>query len=190
MDLTCYADLAVRLVNTAADAGEADWLRTTSTLQAFAAGCGLAGPAAPATHHDLDALRVLRAELTSVFLAAARRDYPAAAAGLNALLVRYPVRPVLVRHGRSGWHLHLDDSGSVSDRCGAGAVTGVAAVVSQFGISHLGVCTMPGCASVFAAPVPGSPVRYCPGHCGGKQNVTALRNRQPADGLRASSAAG
>lgn len=191
MDLTCYADLAVRLVNTGADIGiEPDWLGTADALQAFAADHDLAGPCTPVTHQDLDALRMLRTELTAIFLASAGRDHAAAAARLNALLVQYPVRPTLVRHGRSGWHLHLDDGGSVSDRYAAGAVTGLAMIVSQFGMSHLGICAMPGCGGVFTGASPGRPGRYCADHCAGKQNVTSLQNRRSSSGYPASTAVG
>jgi predicted RNA-binding Zn ribbon-like protein len=181
VDLTRYADLAVRLANTAADGGcEPDWLGSADTLRAFAEDHKLAGPCTPVTHHDLDALRILRAELTTIFLAAAQRDHQAAAARLNALLVQFPVRPTLVQHGRSSWHLHLDDSGSLADRYAVGAVTGLATVVSQFGMNHLGICAMPDCRNAFADTSPGRPGRYCADHCGSKANVTALRNHRNA----------
>jgi predicted RNA-binding Zn ribbon-like protein len=184
--------LAVRLVNTAADIGsEPDWLGTADALRAFAVEHDVAGPYIPVTHQDLDSLRMLRAELTTIFLAAAERDHPAAAARLNALLVQYPFRPTLVRRGRSGWHLRLDDGGSVSDRYGAGAVTGLAAVVSQFGMTHLGICAMPGCGGAFADASPGRPGHYCADHSASEPNVTALRNRRnSATGFRASTAVG
>lgn len=183
MDLTCYADLAVRLVNTAANIGsEPDWLGTADSFRVFAEDHDMAGPCTPITHQDLDALRMLRAELTAIFLAAAERDHAGAAARLNGLLVQYPIRPTLVRHGRSGWHLHLDDSGSVSDRYAAAAITGLATIVSEFGMSHLGICAMPGCGSVFAGASPSRPGRYCADHYAGKPNVTALRNHRSSAG--------
>jgi hypothetical protein len=176
----------VRLVGTVGEVGsEPDWLGTTDALRAFAVDHDLAGPTTLVTHQDLDALRMLRAELAAIFLAAAQRDHAAAAARLNALLVQYPVRPILARHGRSGWHLHLDDSGSVSDRYGAGAVTGLAMIVSQSGMSHIGICAMPGCGSAFAEAGPGRP-SHCADHR--KPNVTALRSR--AGSFPASSATG
>ena len=61
MDLTSYAQLAVRLVNTAAGVyTETDQLGTTGAFRAFLdEDPQLRGPW---THHDLDALRMLRAE--------------------------------------------------------------------------------------------------------------------------------
>ncbi len=179
MDLTSYAELAVRLVNTAAADGnsDADQLATTDAFRAFVADdAHLSGPC---THHDLDALRVLRAELGAIFAAAAERDHAGAADRLNALLITYPARPKLVHHDRSRWHLHLDESGSVADRYGAGAVVGLAMIVSQFGVNHLGICS------------PGRSSRYCADHCANKANVTAIRNhRRSATGYSASTAVG
>jgi predicted RNA-binding Zn ribbon-like protein len=188
VDLTSYAQLAVRLVNTAAGVdSETDQLGTTGGFRAFLDDCPqMRGPW---THHDLDALRMLRAELTAIFAAAAERDQAAAAERLNGLLVQYPVRPVMVRHDRSGWHLHLDDSGSVADRYAAGAVSGLAVAASQFGLNHLGICAIPGCRGAFVNPGPSRVSRYCPKHLASKANVTAFRNhRSSAAGYPASTA--
>jgi predicted RNA-binding Zn ribbon-like protein len=188
VDLTSYAQLAVRLVNTAAGVdNETDQLGTTGAFCAFLDDDPqLRGPW---THHDLDAFRMLRTELTAIFTAAAERDHAVAAERLNALLVQYPVRPVLVRHDRSGWHLHLDDSGSVTDRYAAGAVSGLAMAVSQFGLNHLGICAIPGCRGAFVNAGPSRVSRYCPKHAPGK--VTAFRNhRRPASGYPATTAVG
>ena len=191
MDLTSYAELAVRLVNTAAADGnsDADQLGTTDAFRAFVADdAHLSGPC---THHDLDALRLLRAELGAIFAAAAERDHARAADRLNALLIQYPARPVLVHHDRSRWHLHLDESGSVADRYGAGAVVGLAMIVSQFGVNHLGICAIPECRSVFVDASPGRSSRYCSDHSANKANVTAIRNhRRSATGYSASTAVG
>lgn len=189
MDLTCYADLAVRLVNTAPDVGsEPDWLETADSFRLYAAAHPLL--AGPSSHHDREALRMLRAGLAGVFAAAAERDHAGAAAQLNALLAQCPVRPVLVRHDRSRWHLHLDDSGSASDRYASAAVTGLSVVVSQFGMSHLGICTMPGCRSAFAHARRGRPGRHCADHCAARPNVTALPGHRGASpGFPASTAA-
>jgi hypothetical protein len=187
VDLSSYAELAVRLVNTAVGVdSETDQLGSTDAFGAFVAGyphlCG------PWTHHDLDALRTLRTDLTAVFVAAAQRDHVIAAERVNALLVQYPIRPVLVRHDRSRWHMHLDESGSVADRYAAGAIFGLASVVAQFGPNHLGICAVPDCRSAYADAGPGRPGRYCMKHSVGK-NVTALR-RRPAAGYPATTAVG
>jgi len=191
VDLTSYAELAVRLVNTAASDGtsDADQLGTTDAFRAFVAGDPhLSGPY---NHHDLDALRILRAELSTIFAAAAERDHAAAAGRLNALLIQYPARPKLVHHDRARWHLHLDESGSVADRYGAGAVVGLAMIVSQFGLNHLGICAIHSCRAAFVDARQGRASRYCASHGSTSTNVTALRNgRRSAPGYSASSAAG
>src|SRR5258708_19511369 len=107
VDLTSYAELAVRLVNTdvADGSSDADQLGTTDAFRAFVAGDALLS--GPCTHHDLDALRILRAELSAIFAAAAERDHAGAADRLNALLVQYPARPNLVHPDRPPSHLHL-----------------------------------------------------------------------------------
>jgi predicted RNA-binding Zn ribbon-like protein len=185
VDLSSYAELAVRLVNSAAGVdSEPDRLGTTSAFRAFVADCPhLRGPL---THHDLEALRILRDELTAVFAAAAERDHTAAAERLNALLVQYPIRPTLVRHDRSRWHLHLDESGSVADRYAAGAIAAVAAVAAQFGMNHLGICAIADCRSAFLETSASRSSRYCVKHCANKANVTAFRNnRRSATGYSA-----
>src|SRR5258708_11752330 len=191
VDLRSYADVAVRLVNTGVADGssDADQLGTTDAFRAFVAGDALLS--GPCTHHDLDALRILRAELSAIFAAAAERDHAGAADRLNALLVQYPARPKLVHHDRSRWHLHLDESGSVADRYGAGVVVGLSMIVSRFGVNHLGICAIPSCRSVFVDARPGRSSRYCADHCANKPNVTAFPNRRrPATGYSASPAAG
>jgi hypothetical protein len=180
VDLTSYAELAVRLVNTAGGVdNRADRLADTDAFRAFVAGDAfLRGPW---THHDLDALRMLRTELSAIFAAAAQRDHASAADRINALLVQHPVRPVLVRHDRSRWHLHLDESGSVSDRYAAASIGGLAALVAQFGPNHLGICAVPDCQRAFVEANTSRPGRYCMNHSAGKADVTALRGlRRPA----------
>jgi predicted RNA-binding Zn ribbon-like protein len=184
VDLTSYAELAVRLVNTAIGVdNETDQLGSTDAFRAFMADDPrLRGPW---TYHDLDALRMLRTELSAVFAAAAQRDHAATADRINALLVQCPVRPVLVRHDRSRWHLHLDESGSVADRYAAAAICGLATVVAQFGPNHLGICAIPDCRAAFVDSSASRPGRYCARHCTGKANVTALRNHGAAAGYPA-----
>jgi Putative stress-induced transcription regulator len=190
VDLTSYAELAVRLVNTAVGVDDRnDGLAGTDAFGAFVADDPrLRGPW---THHDLDALRILRTELAAIFAAAAQRDHAAAADRINALLVQHPLRPVLVRHDRTRWHVHLDESGSVADRYAAAAIGGLAWVVAQFGPNHLGICAIPDCQSAFVEASPARPGRYCVNHSAGKADVTTLRGlRRPGAGYPASSAAG
>jgi hypothetical protein len=185
VDLTSYAELAVRLVNSAAGVdSETDQLGTTGAFRAFVGDYPLLR--GPWTHHDLDALRMLRTELTDVFTAAAQRDHAIAAERLNTLLAQYPIRPTLVRHDRSRWHLHLDESGSLADRYAAGAIAGMAAVAARCGMSHLGFCKVPDCRAAFVDTSAGRPSLCCAKHSASKANVTALRShRRSANGYSA-----
>ena len=87
--------------------------------------------------------------------------------------------------------MHLDDSGSVTDRYAAGAVCGLAMAVTQFGMNHLGICAIPGCRGAFVNLGPSRVSRYCPKHLASKANVTAIRNhRSSAVRFPASTAVG
>ncbi len=181
MDYTSYAELAVRLVNTAARAdGDQDWLGSPRAFCAFVADRPhLAGPVA---FGDLDALRLLRAELAAIFTLAAEGNDAAVADRLNSLLARHPVHPVVARHDGLHWHMHLADSGSVAERYAAGAACGLATVVAQFGANRLGICAIASCQCAFIDASTNRSRRYCSDHCSTRATVTAFRAR---DGARA-----
>ncbi|WP_049569271.1 CGNR zinc finger domain-containing protein [Nonomuraea sp. SBT364] len=139
MDLTSYAEWAVRLVN---------------------------DPAPPPE------LVPLRDELAAVFDAAAGSGEKELAAQLNALLVRYPVRPQLTDHDGRGWHLHL------ADHSGAAAVMGLAAVVATLGADRLGRCLEQHCSRAFLDTSSNRSRRYCSARCASRANVAAYRARR------------
>jgi predicted RNA-binding Zn ribbon-like protein len=173
VNLTSYADLAVRLVNTAACADdEPDRLGTAEMFRVLAADHPAA--AAPVPPHGLRALRLLRTELGGIFAAAAGGAHLAAAHRLNALLIQHPVHPELVSHDGAGWHLHLADTGSATDRYAAGALLGLTMFVSQFGIDRLGVCAIASCSRVFLDASTNRSRRYCTEHSAARANVTAI----------------
>ena len=176
MDLTAYAELAVRLVNSA-DSGEGhDWLSSPDAFRTLVADRPhLLGQT---THHDVSALRQLRDELTAIFMAAAEGDAPAAVDRLNALLIRHPVHPVISGHDNQPWHLHLSEGSSVADRYAAGAVIGLVTVITQLGADRLGVCTLASCHGVFIDASTNRSRRYCSDHCASRANVTAFRGRR------------
>lgn len=174
MNLTSYAELAVRLVNTAVQASDAtDPLGTTEEFRRVVADLPhLSGTITPV---DLDALRVLRDEFSKIFTAAATGRDKVAAQQLNAMLTRCPIQPELASHDGQGWHLHLASSGSVADRYAAGAVIGLALVVAQFGLSRLGTCSIAACQRVFIDASPNRSRRYCTEHGATRANVTTIR---------------
>ena len=184
MDLTAYAELAVRLANAANGEEEAaegtnnhnidtlDGLRSMLTDLQF--------PDSPVTHGDLDAMRVLRIEFRKIFAASARGNDAEAVERLNALLVRHPVHPEFSRHDDQPWHLHLAQGGGVADRYAAGSAMGLAMLLAQLGTDRLGVCAAPSCQRVFIDASTNRSRRYCGDRCASRANVTALRARRQA----------
>ncbi|MBF8194737.1 CGNR zinc finger domain-containing protein [Nonomuraea sp. K274] len=114
-------------------------------------------------------LRRLRDELAAVFDAAG--DERAVVERLNALLVRYPVRPQLSDHDGRRWHLHLAEDYAAS------AVMGLAAVVAELGVDRLGRCREPRCARAFLDTSSNRSRRYCSARCASRANVAAFRAR-------------
>lgn len=185
MNLSSYAELAVRLANTAARApGEPDPLGSAEAC-ARALGDCLKGPV---TRRDLAVLGYLRDEFSEIFTAAAAGNDQQAMARMNALLLQFPVQPEMVSHDDQRWHVHLAPHGSVADQFAAGAVIGVALTVSLVGVSRLGVCAIASCPRVFLDASPGKSRRYCTEHAAAKGNVSTLR-RQP-DAMPKHTAAG
>ena len=195
MGLTSYAELAVRLVNSASSGGHQDMLSEPEAVRALLADrSDLRGPV---TRVDLDALRHLRDELTAVFSACTQGDPAAGVERLNALLISHPVHPVIVpaqgpaRRDRRPYQLSLSGSGSVSDRFTTGAVMGLATVLTQFGPDRLGRCGLACCTGVFVDTSPNGSRRYCSEQCGNRANVTAFRfRRRTGAGGSAGTAAG
>jgi predicted RNA-binding Zn ribbon-like protein len=181
VDLATYADLAVRLVN-AANPGEGrgDALATVDSFRSLMA--DRPQLAARVTGSDLEALRLLRAELRLIFTAAAEGSDAEAIERLNALLIRHPIHQQLARHDGQRWHMHLVDSGSVADRYAAGAIAGLTGLITESGTRRLGVCAAPGCERVFVGNSAGRDRQYCSPQCTPEASVSALRARGHGSG--------
>jgi len=178
VNLSSYAELAVRLANTAVQApGEPDSLGTPAACASALGDC-LAGPV---TRRDVVVLQYLRDEFAAIFNSAATGDDNGAIARMNTLLIQYPIQPELVSHDDQRWHVHLAAHGSVADRLAAGAIIGMALTVSLYGVNRLGVCGIASCRRVFIDSSPGRSRRYCTEHMTAKGNVSTLR-RQPDAG--------
>ena len=148
MDLNSYAELAVRLVNTAGAGGEdGDRLTNLDGLRALVADREHLNTGV--TRNDLDSLRGLRGDFRALFVACAQGDGEDAAARLNAMLIQHPVHPQLSGHDGQPWHVHYTESGSVADKYAAGAVMGLAVRVTDVGIDRFGICQAAGCQGVF-----------------------------------------
>lgn len=181
MNLASFAELAVRLVNSAFTSSEADPLRSRAAFCEFVADSPFF--AVPVAQHDLDRLKLLREDLATVFIAAAAGDEARVVAKLNALLVTHPLHPLIVSHdGDERIHLHLDESGSVADRYAAGAVSGLAMIVTQVGLHKIGVCSLAACDRAFIDGSSNRSRRYCAEHRAARGNVTSLRGKGRPDG--------
>lgn len=176
MNLSSYAELAVRIANTAVRApGEPDPLSSTAACT-HALGDWLPGQV---TRRDLDVLAYLRDEMSAIFTAAATGDAKAAMRRLNALLIQFPIQPEMTSHDDQRWHVHLAEHGSIADRVAAGAIIGIALTVSYSGVSRLGVCAIAACPRVFIDASPGRSRRYCAEHTAARGNVSALHAQLP-----------
>jgi predicted RNA-binding Zn ribbon-like protein len=185
VDLSAYAELAVRLANAAAgdeeeaggaedrhDISSLEGLRSLLTDQQF--------PDTRVTRVDLDAMRALRVEYRKIFAASAAGNGSEAVDRLNALLIQHPVHPQIFRHDDEPWHLHLTQGGTVADRYAAGSAMGLATLITQHGIDRLGVCAAPCCQGVFIDTSTNRSRRYCCERCASRANVTAFRARRRA----------
>jgi predicted RNA-binding Zn ribbon-like protein len=172
VNLASFADLAVRLVNSGVSDADADPLRSCGALREFVAGRPFL--VVPVTPHDLEQLRLLRQELASVFSSAARGADGEAIDTLNALMTVHPVHPVLVEHDGEPWHVHLSESGSMTDRYAAAAVISIALLLSQLGADRLGICAMASCNRAFIDGSSNKSRRYCSEHSAAKATVTSL----------------
>jgi predicted RNA-binding Zn ribbon-like protein len=177
VDLNSYAELAVRLVNSAGAGGEdGDRLANLDGLRVLVADRQHLNTGV--SRNDLDALRSLRAEFREFFVACAQGDGEAAAGQLNALLIQHPVHPQLSGHDDQPWHVHYTESGSVADKYAAGAVMGLAVRLTDLGIDRFGTCQAAGCPGVFIDVSSSNTRRYCSERCMNRANVSAFRARK------------
>jgi predicted RNA-binding Zn ribbon-like protein len=180
VDLTSYAELAVRLANTASLGHEGgDSLATLEGLEALVADREHLRMGASRT--DLETLRELRGAIREFFEACSRGDGEEAADQLNALLIQHPVHPQLSGHDGQPWHVHYTESGSVADKYAAGAVMGLAVRLAEIGIQRFGVCQAVPCQGVFIDTTTSRTRRYCSDRCTNRANVTAYRARRRGD---------
>jgi predicted RNA-binding Zn ribbon-like protein len=165
VDLSSYAELAVRLVNTTGLGHEGgDLLTSMDGLHALVS--------------DLETLLMLRDEFRGFFVSCSQGNGTEAAARLNELLIQYPVHPQLSGHDGQAWHVHYTESGSMSDKYAAGAAMGLAVRLADLGIDRFGVCQAAPCQGVFVDTSVNRTRRYCSDRCASRANVTAYRARK------------
>jgi predicted RNA-binding Zn ribbon-like protein len=172
VNLAAFAELAVRLVNSRTCDPDADPLRSCEAFRDFIADRPFL--AVPVTQLDLDRLKLLRADLSEVWASAASGAGLVAAEQLNALMMIHPVQPVLVAHDGEPLHIHLAESGSVTDRYAAASVISLALLLSQLGAERLRTCAIAACDRVFIDGTSNKARRHCADHSAARSNVTAL----------------
>jgi predicted RNA-binding Zn ribbon-like protein len=177
VDLASYAELAVRLVNTASlghDGG--DLLASVDGLRSLVSDREHLNHGI--TRSDLDALRMVRDEFRAFFVACSQDRGTAAAERLNDLLIQFPVHPQLSGHDGQPWHVHYTESGSMSDKYAAGAAMGLAVRLAELGLERFGVCQAAPCTGVFVDTSANRSRRYCSDRCASRANVVAYRARK------------
>ena len=177
MDLTSYAELAVRLVNTAGLGHEGgDLLTSMDGLHALVSDREHLSHGM--TRADLETLRMLRDEFRGFFVACSQENGTEAASRLNELLIQYPVHPQLSGHDGQPWHVHYTESGSMSDKYAAGAAMGLSVRLADLGLDRFGVCQAAPCSGVFIDTSASRTRRYCSDRCASRANVIAYRARK------------
>jgi predicted RNA-binding Zn ribbon-like protein len=177
VELTSYAEMAVRLVNTERTRRGRDALTSVAELQQL-----LAEKKAwqrRVTERDVGELRGVRGRLRQVFCAASAGAEKQVVHELNRLLNEYPVHPQISGHDGREWHLHLAEGApTVAAGYAAGACMGLAVQLTQLGIDRLGVCQASPCADVFIDTSTNRSRRYCSERCATRANVAAYRARR------------
>ncbi|WP_431781182.1 CGNR zinc finger domain-containing protein [Streptomyces chumphonensis] len=183
MELTYYADFAVRLVNTEQP------LRGEDSLTSVEAVRELFGPNRQTARRTADAdvarLRTVRTRLRAVFTAAAENDEVRAVNLLNALLMEYPCSPQVAGHeyrddeGNPKWHMHLaENAASAGAGYTAMAAIGLAFSLTDLGVDRLGVCQADPCRNAYLDTSTNRSRRYCSDRCATRANVAAYRARK------------
>ncbi|OPC84925.1 zf-CGNR multi-domain protein [Embleya scabrispora] len=179
MDLSAYAEHAVRLVNTEQPARGEDLLRSPDDVPALIA--PVRRIPSRVTDDDVARLRAVRTRLRAVFTAAAAGREADAVATLNGLLAEFPVHPRLTGHDASPWHLHLaGDAVGPAEGFAAIAGMGLAVQLTTHGIDRLGVCRALPCRNVFLDLSANRSRRHCSERCASRANVALYRARRRA----------
>lgn len=171
MDFIRYAESAAQLLN--ADLPDCDAL--VHHLE------GREWLHAQCTDRDATLLRRFQRELRPVFEASEAGEVQEVVDGLNDLLVRHPITPMISDHDPDNLHMHVASScASVAELLVSEALLGLATLVCDLGPSRLGVCSATPCTHVFVDTSPNQSRRYCSDRCSSRANVAAYRARQRA----------
>ena len=133
------------------------------------------------TERDCVVLRGFSADLRPVFEASGDGNTQAVIDGLNGLLGRHPITPMISDHDPSNLHLHVANrAASVAELLISEALLGLATLVCDLDATRLGVCSAAPCSNVYVDTSPNQSRRYCSDRCSSRANVAAYRARQRA----------
>ena len=130
---------------------------------------------------DATVLRRFQRELRPVFEASDAGEVSEVIGGLNDLMEKHPITPMISDHDAYDLHLHVATrSASVSELLIGEALLGLATLVCDLGPTRLGVCSASPCTNVYVDTSPNQSRRYCSDRCSSRANVAAYRARQRA----------
>lgn len=172
MDFVRYADRAAALVNAP--------LPDRGGLVAYLADRAWLHPSC--TDRDATVLRRFQRELRPVFEASDIGLTGGVISGLNDLMEKHPLTPMISAHDPENLHMHVAArSASVSELLIGEALLGLATLVCDLGPNRLGVCSASPCTNVYVDTSPNQSRRYCSDRCSSRANVAAYRARQKAE---------
>ena len=135
-----------------------------------------------ATDRDATVLRRFQRELRPVFEASDVGDVAGVIGGLNELMEKHPITPMISDHDPDDLHLHVATrTATVSELLIGEALLGLSTLVCDLGPTRLGVCAASKCSRVYVDTSPNQSRRYCSDRCSSRANVAAYRARQKAE---------
>jgi predicted RNA-binding Zn ribbon-like protein len=136
------------------------------------------------TDRDATVLRRFQRELRPVFEASDAADVRGVIEGLNVLMEKHPITPMISDHDPDDLHLHVATrTDSVSQLLIGEALLGLSTLVCDLGPTRMGVCSAERCANVYVDTSPNQSRRYCSDRCSSRANVAAYRARQKASAV-------
>ena len=128
-----------------------------------------------------DRAATFQRELRPVFEASDVADVQGVISGLNELMEKHPITPMISDHDPDDLHLHVATrADSVSQLLIGEALLGLATLVCDLGPTRMGVCSAVKCSCVYVDTSPNQSRRYCSDRCSSRANVAAYRARQKA----------
>jgi predicted RNA-binding Zn ribbon-like protein len=136
------------------------------------------------TERDVSVLRRFQRDLRPVFEASDAGDVQGVIGGLNELMEKHPITPMISDHDAANLHLHVATrTDSVSQLLIGEALLGLATLVCDLGPTRMGVCSADRCVNVYVDTSPNQSRRYCSDRCSSRANVAAYRARQKASAV-------